>query len=148
MVLHLPSSAPVSHKSTLFKNSGNKYPGNGERSLGQCSDFFDPFRCDQNHFLIEQGATRPEGTERLPGVVSTVWLALFSIVRPHPQDMDCLGVLKDLVYKSMLNIDSPRVAAQEITGQNTQPRRSPIGIDFENFDQFDRLILEIAFLEF
>ncbi len=61
--------------------------------------------------------------------------------------MDCLGLLKDFVYESMLDIDPPGIASLKVTGQYPKPWRSPKRIDFEDLDQFDCLILEVTLAE-
>ncbi len=64
------------------------------------------------------------------------------IVRPHTDDFNSLDVIKDLVYQSMLDIDSPGTSAGQITNQSRIWRRSAIGVLSENGEEVFGLWLQ------
>ena len=64
------------------------------------------------------------------------------VVRPHPNDFHNVAVFKNLVDKTMLNIDAARIRSAQIANKLFLARRSLKGVLFEDGEQFFGFRLE------
>jgi hypothetical protein len=86
--------------------------------------------------VTEGAASCAAGGVPEAGVGSVEWLCcLLFIMRPHPDHFDSPLILEDLVDETVLNVDSARICADQITNKFFKGRRIPKRISFQNLEQ-------------